>query len=200
MNRIFRTSLLVFCLVLPAAPAPLQAWPTSLYPEIFRNARKVLPPPLSRLLEDMEPLLRQPCTAVRVEDAVDRAIAELSKRDGSLELAIGAIREAGCAAAAINDPGMDTFVAAQGKKFAVVFYGYHASIRDGNLARYLEIRAEEQQKFSSRFDRASELPSRTTSVELSPEFGMASIAFSRAVTDVANVWFHIWTSVNGAIN
>ncbi len=199
MNRIFRTFLLISCLVL-AGPTPARAWPVSVYPEIFRNAREVLPPPLGRLLEDMGSFLRRPCNRVDVEEAVERAISEFSKRNGNLELAIAALRDAGCAAAAINDPGMDRFVESQEKKFAVVFYGYHATIRDGNLTGYLKVRGEERRKFDSRFERSRELPSRSASVELSPEFGVASIAFSRAVTDVANVWFHIWTSVNGAIN
>ena len=200
MNRIFRTFLLISCLVLVAGPTPARAWPASVYPEIFRNAREVLPPPLGRLLEDMGSFLRQPCNRVDVEEAVERAISEFSKRSGNLELAIAALRDAGCATAAINDPGMDRFVESQEKKFAVVFYGYHATIRDGDLAGYLKVRGEERRKFDSRFERSRELPSRSASVELSPEFGVASIAFSRAVTDVANLWFHIWTSVNGAIN
>ena len=187
-------------LVLVAAPTPAHSWPASLYPEIFRNAQEVLPPPLARLLEDMGSFLRQPCKPGDVEETVQRAISEFSKRGGNLESAIAALRDAGCAAAAINDPGMDAFVEAQEEKFAVVFYGYHATIRDGDLAGYLKVRGEERRKFDSRFERSRELPSRSASVELSPEFGVASIAFSRAVTDVANVWFHIWTSVNGAIN
>jgi hypothetical protein len=199
MHRILATSLLISVALL-ATPRPALAWPADLYPEIFRRAREVLPPPLGQLLKDMTPFLHQPCKTTGVPEAVERAITEFTKRNGSVDRAVGALRDAGCAAAAINDPGMDTFVQTQGKNFAVVFYGYHATILDGDLPGYLKVRREETEKFSRRFERSSELPSRTSRVELSPQFGMASIAFSRAVTDVANIWFHIWTSVNGALN
>ena len=113
--------------------------------------------------------------------------------------AIGALKDAGCAVAAMNDPQMDSLVEAQRQNFAVVFYGWHPDIQNGDLSEYLRIRAEERETLANRFGRRSELPNRTDDVTLSPEFGMASIAYSHAVTDVANVWLYVWTSVNGAL-
>ena len=148
----------------------------------------------------MDAVFEQPCEPKVLEQSVDRAIAEFSNRYGSLQRAVEALRDAGCAAAAMNDPRMDRLVQSHGGKFPVVFYGYHPFVRDGNLAGYLAIRREAQQRLAGRLERSIELPSRSEQVELSPEFGVASIAFSHAVTDVANVWFYVWTKVNGSVN
>ena len=191
---------IILCLLWLALPTPSEGWPSSQYREIFLNAHKVLPPPLRQLLIDMDAVFEQPCEPSVLEQSVDRAIAEFSKRDGNLQRAVEALRDAGCAAAAMNDPRMDSLVQSHGRKFSVVFYGYHPSVRDGNLAGYLAIRHEAQNRLAGRLEQAAQLPSRSDQVELSPEFGVASIAFSHAVTDVANVWFYIWTKVNGAIN
>ena len=178
---------------------PLEAWPADSYPEIFAKAINVLPPALQRLMSDMESVLDQPCGPVAIDEATRRAIQEFRNPTGDLRRAIGAMRDAGCAAAAANDPEMDQLVRTEGEKFAVVFYGWHPVIRQGDLARYLEVRDEERRNLTNRFARASQLPNRSDTIELSPEFGLASLAFSHAVTDVANVWMHIWTSVNGAM-
>lgn len=187
---------LLFSFIL-GVPSEIQAWPVSAYRTIFRSARRPLPAALRQLLADFDRVLNEPCPAASVEESVRRAVAEMSNRNGSLPSAVRAIRDAGCAAAALNDPRLDPVVETQAGNFAVVFYGLHPLIQEGNLAGYLKMRSEERGRLFQRLRRSSELPDRTSSPELSPEFGIASLAFSHAVTDVANIWVFIWKQVNG---
>jgi len=132
-----------------------------------------------------------------VEQAVQKAIDELTRKNMNPRESAAAIRDAGCAAAEMNDPKLDSMAASQVNRFSVVFYGFDDRILKGDLKGFLKARTEESERLLQRLRRYSELPDKSTDIETSPQYGIASIAFSHAVTDVANIWYHIWKEAHG---
>jgi hypothetical protein len=188
------TGLLVALLAL--APSA-EAWPPTTYARIFKSAGRYVPGAMATFLTDFDGVLTKPCNGAKVEESVKMAIDHLSQKNGDLSSAAAALRDAGCAAVAMNDPGLDALISANAGNFAVVFYGIHPTIDAGNIGEFTRIRNEEHSKLMARLKRSAELPNRNDNVETSPEFGIASIAYSHAVTDVANVWLYIWKKSNG---
>jgi hypothetical protein len=189
--------LIASILLLVLLPGTLEAWPSASYYRIFQDAVRPLPKALATFLKDFESVLRDSCRPVpAVEQAVQQAIEQLMKKEDPRE-SVAAMRDAGCAMAGLSDPKLDALVEKQAHRFSVVFYGYDHRILQGDLKGFLQMRVEENDRLLQRLRRYSELPDKSTEVEISPQYGIASIAFSHAVTDVANVWYHIWKEANG---
>jgi hypothetical protein len=184
-------------LILVFLESNLNAWPTNSYPRIFQDARRPLPQALGTFLKDFDSVLMSPCRSMPVEQAVQKAIDELTRKNMNPRESAAAIRDAGCAAAEMNDPKLDSMAASQVNRFSVVFYGFDDRILKGDLKSFLKARTEESERLLQRLRRYSELPDKSTDIETSPQYGIASIAFSHAVTDVANIWYHIWKEAHG---
>jgi hypothetical protein len=87
--------------------------------------------------------------------------------------------------------------ASQTDRFSVVFYGFDERILKSDLKGFVEFRKQEADRLLQRLRRYSELPDKTTAIETSPQYGIVSIAFSHAVTDVSNIWYYIWKEAQG---
>ena len=193
MKVIAASLLLMFCLKTSA-----DAWPRASYRRIFQDARRPLPQALSTFLKDFDSVLLSPCRPIpSAEQAVKQAIELLTKQGSDPREVAASIRDAGCAVAEINDPQLDGMAASQTDRFSVVFYGFDERILKGDVKGFLEFRKQEAERLLQRLRRYTELPDKTTAIETSPQYGIASIAFSHAVTDVSNIWYYIWKEAQG---
>src|SRR5688572_22401352 len=113
-----------FFLILAVLQIHVDAWPAASYARIFQDARRPWPSALSTFLKDFEPVMLSPCRASTVEQAAQKAIAELAKKTPDPREAVAAMRDAACAMAEINDPKLDGLVSSQVNRFSVVFYGF----------------------------------------------------------------------------
>ena len=184
-------------LLLGLQTAQVDAWPRASYRRIFQDARRPLPPALSTFMKDFESVLLGPCRTIPAEQAVQQAIEQLTKKSADPREAVAAIRDAGCAVAEMNDPKLDGMAASQTDRFSVVFYGYDERILKGDLRGFLEFRKQETERLMARLRRYTELPDQSAAIETSPQYGIVSIAFSHAVTDVSNIWYYIWKEAQG---
>jgi hypothetical protein len=85
-------------------------------------------------------------------------------------------------------------------KFPTVFYGLDPNFR---LAPYLDQTFERTAKFYPLIDeeyfRFDEEHTSDEFDDRSTAFGVASVCYSRAVTDVVNLYFHIWREAGGDV-
>lgn len=94
-----------------------------------------------------------------------------------------------------------TLVAAKIAKIPVVFYGYNENLlARKDLKSYLEGSFERSQKYKDKLVSSylsQGQASFAQSDDRSPAFGIAALAYSHAISDVANVWLYIWKETNG---
>jgi hypothetical protein len=191
--KIIAASILLVLSLQPQA----HAWPRTSYLRIFQDARRPLPQALATFLKDFDSVLISPCRPVPPEQAVQQAIDHLTQKNADPREAVAAMRDAGCAIAEMSDPKLDGMAASQTERFSVVFYGYDERILKSNLPGFLQFRKQQNEQLLQRLRRYTELPDKSTAIETSPQYGIVSIAFSHAVTDVSNIWYFIWKEAHG---
>ena len=220
MNRILPIAILLTIAALPAA-----AWTKASDVRIARKAAALAPPDLRTMLERFEgDYLRGVAAAQESNDSAPRIREQIEKHTAATIAMIrtnqpmsAVVERLGILAhyvADANSPfsvGRDDALAASRadyeayferrmQKFPTVFYG---------LARRFELRSYFDRTFarSARFYpllheeyfRYGER--RTSSVfdDRSTAFGIASISYSRAVSDLVNLYFHIWKEAGGDV-
>jgi hypothetical protein len=93
-------------------------------------------------------------------------------------------------------------LAAKHTKIPVVFYGYEDRLlKEKNLKGYLESTIERSQQQRDKLIRSyaahGNVAHLADSDDRSPAFGIASLFYSHAVSDVANLWLYVWKEARG---
>src|SRR4030095_6013553 len=98
MKRLIASILLIAALL----ETKVDAWPANSYSRIFQDARRPQPQALATFLKDFESVLMSPCRTVPIEQSIQKAITELTKKNMDPRESVAAMRDAGCAAAEMN--------------------------------------------------------------------------------------------------
>ncbi len=98
-----------------------------------------------------------------------------------------------------------SFCESRREKFPLVFYGYDDADlvrRDWSAfgRRVLEAARDEDRLLERAYVQAGDPPNPAAFDDRSVPFAVASLSYSRAVTDIARAWLEAWTAANGDVS
>ncbi len=217
-----RRTLAALTLAFLAPAAPALCWTDPLLQSVARDARKLLPSTLRKLMSEREPqilaeLRREP--GARRIPAVEASLADVTKtmKDGRVSEAIARMGSLGRAVADLADAllAADTsdypaglsreyyaFVEGTLPKMPVIVDHPPALRMDrkqlaGYWATVLEKSRSDAAVLRTEMVQGGKVVSRNDIDLRSPVFGVGSLAYSRAVTAVAATWLLVWRDAKG---